>query len=148
MRKIFKLKKVFITGINGQDGSYLAEHLLTLNCEVAGLVRRSSVAENQTYRINHLNHQIKTYYGDLIDKSSISKALEDFRPDCIFNLAAQISINVRIYELSYFPNFGVTFWRKKTYDAFGAALGRSRGRSGEQNKEQRVRNLKYCRACS
>ena len=50
MRKICKLKKVFITGINGQDGSYLAEHLLNLNCEVAGLVRRSSVAENQTYR--------------------------------------------------------------------------------------------------
>jgi len=94
VRKICKLKKVFITGINGQDGSYLAEHLLNLNCEVAGLVRRSSVAENQTYRINHLNNKIKTYYGDLIDKSSILKALEDFRPDCIFNLAAQSHVRL------------------------------------------------------
>ena len=50
--KLFsKLKKAFITGINGQDGSYLAEHLLSMNIEVGGLVRRSSVAENQTYRI-------------------------------------------------------------------------------------------------
>ena len=45
------MPKAFITGINGQDGSYLAEHLLSLDYEVGGLVRRSSVAENQTYRI-------------------------------------------------------------------------------------------------
>ena len=88
------MKKAFITGINGQDGSYLSEHLLAMNIEVAGLVRRSSVAENQTYRINHLNDQIKTYYGDLIDKSSISNALEDFKPDCIFNLAAQSHVRL------------------------------------------------------
>ena len=88
------MKKAFITGINGQDGSYLSEHLLAMNIEVAGLVRRSSVAENQTYRINHLNDQIKTYYGDLIDKSSISKALEHFKPDCIFNLAAQSHVRL------------------------------------------------------
>jgi len=72
------MKKAFITGINGQDGSYLTEHLLSMGYEVGGLVRRSSVAENQTYRINHLEKDINTYYGDLIDKSSIDKALKAF----------------------------------------------------------------------
>ena len=86
--------KAFITGINGQDGSYLSEHLLKMGYEVAGLVRRSSVAENQTYRINHLNSDIKTYYGDLIDKSSIVKALNEFKPDLVFNLAAQSHVRL------------------------------------------------------
>ena len=69
------MKKAFITGINGQDGSYLAEHLLNDGYEVAGLIRRCSVAENQTYRINHINNKIYTYYGDLIDPISIERAL-------------------------------------------------------------------------
>ena len=146
MRKIFKLKKVFITGINGQDGSYLAEHLLTLNCEVAGLVRRSSVAENQTYRINHLNHQIKTYYGDLIDKSSISKALEDFRPDCIFNLAAQSHVRLSfdmpsfttqvnsIGALNIFDLVKENFPDTKVYQASSSEMF---GSSVDQDKFQR-----------
>ena len=71
------MKKAFITGINGQDGSYLTEHLLKSGYEVAGLVRRSSVSENQTYRINHLEDKIKTYYGDLTDKSSIANAFKN-----------------------------------------------------------------------
>ena len=86
--------KAFITGINGQDGSYISEHLLELGYEVGGLVRRSSVAENQTYRINHLSSDIKTYYGDLIDKSSITKALRSFKPDLVFNLAAQSHVRL------------------------------------------------------
>ena len=88
------MKKAFITGINGQDGSYLTEHLLKSGYEVAGLVRRSSVSENQTYRINHLEDKIKTYYGDLIDKSSIANAFKDFKPDLIFNLAAQSHVRL------------------------------------------------------
>tara|TARA_B100000212_G_scaffold295006_1_gene237925 strand:+ start:534 stop:1502 length:969 start_codon:yes stop_codon:yes gene_type:complete len=88
------MKKAFITGINGQDGSYLTEHLLSMGYEVGGLVRRSSVAENQTYRINHLEKDINTYYGDLIDKSSIDKALKAFKPDYIFNLAAQSHVRL------------------------------------------------------
>ncbi len=88
------MNKAFITGINGQDGSYLTEHLLSMNFEVGGLVRRSSVAENQTYRINHLTNDIKTYYGDLIDKYSIVKALSDFKPDYVFNLAAQSHVRL------------------------------------------------------
>ena len=95
------MKKAFITGINGQDGSYLAEHLLSMNFEVAGLVRRSSVAENQTYRINHLEDSVKTYYGDLIDKSSIVKALGDFKPDYLFNLAAQSHVRLS-FEMPVF----------------------------------------------
>lgn len=86
--------RAFITGINGQDGSYLAEHLLNLNYEVAGLVRRSSVAENQTYRINSIEENIKTYYGDLIDPKSLTDAFNDFKPDLIFNLAAQSHVRL------------------------------------------------------
>ena len=86
--------KAFITGINGQDGSYLTEHLLSMNFEVGGLVRRSSVAENQTYRINHIEKDIKTYYGDLTDPKSIEYALKDFMPDMVFNLAAQSHVRL------------------------------------------------------
>ena len=88
------MEKAFITGINGQDGSYLAEHLLASGYEVGGLVRRSSVAENQTYRINHIEKDIKTYYGDLVDPTSIEKALKDFKPDKVFNLAAQSHVRL------------------------------------------------------
>ena len=88
------MPKAFITGINGQDGSYLTEHLLNMGYEVGGLIRRSSVAENQTYRINHLLQNIQTYYGDLIDKSSILKALKVFKPDYVFNLAAQSHVRL------------------------------------------------------
>jgi len=86
--------KAFITGINGQDGSYLAEHLLSLGYEVGGLVRRSSVAENQTYRINSIESDLKTYYGDLIDQNSLADAFRKFKPDLIFNLAAQSHVRL------------------------------------------------------
>ncbi len=96
------MKKAFITGINGQDGSYLAEHLLAMDFEVGGLIRRSSVSENQTYRINHLfKNDIKTYYGDIIDKSSIEKALSDFKPDYLFNLAAQSHVRLS-FDMPFF----------------------------------------------
>ena len=88
------MKRAFITGINGQDGSYLAEHLLKEGYEVAGLVRRCSVAENQTYRINHICNDIYTYYGDLTDPISIERALDDFNPDKVFNLAAQSHVRL------------------------------------------------------
>ena len=88
------MKRAFITGINGQDGSYLAEHLLQMGYEVGGLVRRSSVAENQTYRINHVVDNIKTYYGDLIDAETITRSLKDFKPDLVFNLAAQSHVRL------------------------------------------------------
>ena len=86
--------RAFVTGINGQDGSYLSEHLLSLGYEVAGLVRRSSVAENQTFRINHILPDIKTYYGDVQDPISLNHAFRDFNPDLIFNLAAQSHVRL------------------------------------------------------
>jgi len=86
--------RTFITGINGQDGSYLLEHCLRLGHEVGGLVRRSSVAENQTYRINKNIEGINTYYGDLTDFASVSDAIRSFKPDLIFNLAAQSHVRL------------------------------------------------------
>ena len=86
--------RAFVTGINGQDGSYLSEHLLSLGYEVAGLVRRSSVAENQTFRINHILPDIKTYYGDVQDPISLNHAFRDFNPDLIFNLAVQSHVRL------------------------------------------------------
>ena len=65
------MKKAFITGIGGQDGSYLAEYLLELGYEVHGIVRRNSTAENQDTRIAHLENKINTYYGDLLDQGGI-----------------------------------------------------------------------------
>jgi GDPmannose 4,6-dehydratase len=62
-------KKAFITGIAGQDGSYLAEYLLELGYEVHGMVRRQSTSENQSSRLKHILGRITTYYGDLLDQT-------------------------------------------------------------------------------
>ncbi len=88
-------KKAFITGINGQDGSYLAEHLLELGYKVYGMVRRNSVAENQQNRIDHLvGEGVETDYGDLLDISSISRMLSLIKPDEIYNVAAQSHVRI------------------------------------------------------
>ena len=65
------MKKALITGITGQDGSYLAEYLLELGYEVHGIVRRQSVAENQSSRIMNINDQVSNHYGDLMDEHSL-----------------------------------------------------------------------------
>ena len=82
-------KIAFITGIAGQDGSYLTEYLLSMDYKVTGLIRRNSVAENQDYRLSHLNN-VEVCYGDLLDISSIQNALTRFKPDEIYNLGAQL----------------------------------------------------------
>lgn len=82
-------KKAFITGISGQDGSYLTEFLLKKGYEVAGLVRRT--AANEPDNIKDLKSEIKIYHGDLASPESIALALYDFQPDEIYNLAAQSS---------------------------------------------------------
>ena len=87
-------KIAFITGINGQDGSYLAEHLLTMGYEVHGMVRRNSMSENQDSRVYHLTDQITTHYGDLLDESSIDRILEKVRPDEIYNIGAQSHVRI------------------------------------------------------
>lgn len=87
-------KKAFITGINGQDGSYLAEYLLELGYEVHGIVRRNSVAENQQNRLEKIRDKIHVYYGDLMDQTSIERVLSDVKPDEIYNLGAQSHVRV------------------------------------------------------
>jgi GDPmannose 4,6-dehydratase len=87
-------KTAFITGINGQDGSYLAEYLLELGYEVYGVVRRQSTPENQSTRTEGFQNKIHTYYGDLLDQGGIEKLLDQIQPDEIYNLAAQSHVRV------------------------------------------------------
>ena len=93
------MKKALITGITGQDGSYLAELLLDKGYEVHGIIRRSS--SFNTGRINHIYRdphetgvRMLLHYGDLNDASSINKVLRDVRPDEIYNLGAQSHVRV------------------------------------------------------
>jgi len=95
------MKKAFITGIGGQDGSYLAEHLITLGYEVHGIVRRNSVSEQQQTRIDHLTNKVKVYYGDLLDQSGLERLLREIQPDEIYNLAAQSHVRVS-YDIPQF----------------------------------------------
>ena len=94
-------KKALITGITGQDGSYLAEYLLSLGYEVYGLVRRNSVTENQESRIEKLRGIVNLSYGDLLDTSSIDKLLHKVKPDEIYNLASQSHVRIS-YEIPQF----------------------------------------------
>ncbi|MDA7548387.1 GDP-mannose 4,6-dehydratase [Acidimicrobiia bacterium] len=89
--------KAFITGINGQDGSYLAELLISKNYEVHGTIRRSSSIN--TEKIDHLisNHQgdnLFLYYSDLLDSSSLTNLISNIRPNEVYNLAAQSHVAV------------------------------------------------------
>lgn len=85
-------KIAFISGISGQDGSYLSEYLLSLGYEVHGILRRHSVSHTQDDRIKHL--PVKTYYGDLSDQCSLEKILMEIQPDEIYNLAAMSHVRV------------------------------------------------------
>ena len=95
------MKKALITGINGQDGSYLAEFLLEKGYEVHGILKRNSVAENQTSRLDDCYEQLNLYYGDLTDLSSLIHILQKVQPDEVYNLAAQshvrISFDIPLY---------------------------------------------------
>jgi GDPmannose 4,6-dehydratase len=95
------MKKALITGISGQDGSFLAEHLLSIGYDVYGIVRRNSVSEQQQTRLDHLNGKIKVSYGDLLDQSSLEKNLREIQPDEIYNLAAQSHVRVS-YDIPQF----------------------------------------------
>src|SRR5438067_707810 len=80
-------KRALITGITGQDGSYLADLLLSKGYEVHGMVRRSS--EEKFERIAHLKGKVLLHQGDLLDQFSLAKLLGDLKPDEVYNLAAQ-----------------------------------------------------------
>ena len=103
-------KRALITGLTGQDGSYLAEFLLEKAYEVFGLVRRSS--SGNASRISHLDNHIKILSGDLLDQYSLMDAINESQPDEIYNLASQ----------SYIP----TSWTQPSLTAEYTALGVSR----------------------
>ena len=88
------MKKALITGITGQDGSYLAEFLLEKGYEVHGITRRASISN--TARIDHLiaNGSVKLHDGDLSDSSSLIRIISIVQPDEIYNLAAQSHVQV------------------------------------------------------
>jgi len=99
-------KVALITGINGQDGSYLAEFLLEKGYKVCGIVKRNSVSETQTTRIEHLrsNNLISLEYGDLTDMASLVNILAKTNPDEIYNLAAQSHVRVSFKQPIYTAN--------------------------------------------
>ena len=103
-------KTALITGITGQDGSYLAELLLEEGYRVSGMVRRSSTENFQ--RIEHLRDRIQLLQGDLLDQTSIASVLDQVRPDEVYNLAA----------MSFVP----TSWQKPVLTAEFTAVGVTR----------------------
>jgi GDPmannose 4,6-dehydratase len=104
------MPKALITGITGQDGSYLAEFLLTQGYDVVGMVRRSSTIN--FHRINQIQEQISLVQGDLLDQISMIHMLEEHRPDEVYNLAAQ--------------SFVQTSWSQPVFTGEATALGVTR----------------------
>ena len=97
-------KIALITGINGQDGSYLSEFLLKKGYEVHGTLKRNSVAENQTARLDNIFNQIKLHYADLTDLSSLISVIQQTNPDEIYNLAAQSHVRISFDQPIYTAN--------------------------------------------
>ena len=104
------MPKALITGITGQDGSYLAELLLEMGYDVVGMVRRTSTIN--FHRIRHIQDRIKLVSGDMLDQISLIRILEDNRPDEIYNLAAQ--------------SFVQTSWEQPVFTGEATALGVTR----------------------
>ncbi|MEC9064775.1 MAG: GDP-mannose 4,6-dehydratase, partial [Pseudomonadota bacterium] len=86
------MKVALITGITGQDGSYLAELLLEKGYEVHGIVRRCSLIN--THRIDHIYERLNLHYGDLADSTNIVRVIQQVQPDEIYNLGAQSHVKV------------------------------------------------------
>ena len=99
-------KIALITGINGQDGSYLAELLLSKDYEVWGILKRNSVSENQTSRIDHLRDKglLNLEYADMTDMASLVKVLLQSKPDEIYNLASQSHVRISFDQPIYTAN--------------------------------------------
>ncbi len=99
-------KRAIITGINGQDGSYLAETLLDKGYEVWGTVKRNSVAENQTSRLDTTYDRIKhnLQYVDMTDLASLIRIVKEAQPDEIYNLAAQSHVRISFDQPIYTVN--------------------------------------------
>lgn len=103
-------KRALITGITGQDGSYLAEFLLSKEYEVFGLVRRTSILNFE--RIKHIQDKIKLISGDLLDQNSLMNAIKESNPDEVYNLASQ----------SFVP----ASWKQPVFTGEATALGVAR----------------------
>ncbi len=103
-------KRALITGITGQDGSYLAEFLLDQGYEVYGLVRRTSTLNYG--RVKHIQHRLKLIPGDMLDQTSLQEALKEAAPDEVYNLAAQ--------------SFVQTSWKQPVFTGDVTALGVTR----------------------
>ena len=97
-------KVALITGINGQDGSYLAELLLEKGYTVWGTVKRNSVAENQTSRLDSVYNKIKLEYADLTDLASLVRVIAKVQPDELYNLAAQSHVRISFDQPLYTAN--------------------------------------------
>ena len=100
------MKRALITGITGQDGSYIAEFLLKKGYEVHGIKRRSSLFNTQ--RLDHIyqdphveNSRFKLHYGDLSDTSNLTRILSDIKPDEVYNLGAQSHVAVSFESPEY-----------------------------------------------
>jgi GDP-D-mannose dehydratase len=93
------MKKALITGITGQDGSYLAEFLLAKGYEVHGIIRRASVST--TERIDHIMDQLHIHEGDLSDSTSLIRVIKEVEPDEIYNLAAQSHVQISFDAAEY-----------------------------------------------
>src|SRR5579871_1153938 len=104
------MRKALITGVTGQDGSYLAEFLLSQGYEVHGIVRRSSTESFE--RIGHLEGRLELYQADLLDQLSLIEVIRSVRPDEVYNLAAQ----------SFVP----TSWKQPVLTGEFTALGVTR----------------------
>jgi GDPmannose 4,6-dehydratase len=96
--------KALITGINGQDGSYLAEFLIEKGYEVYGILKRNSVAENQTYRLDSVYSKVELFYADMTDLSSLIRVISEVKPDEIYNLAAQSHVRISFDQPIYTAN--------------------------------------------
>lgn len=132
-------KRALITGITGQDGSYLSEYLLELGYEVHGIVRRHSVPENQSSRLHHVNGKIIRHYGDLTDPLSLHAVINRVKPDEIYNLAAMSHVRISfdmptfalqtntmgvLYMLDYFKDLcpEAKFYQASSSEMFGNSI--------------------------
>jgi len=95
------MKRALITGINGQDGSYLAELLLEKGYKVHGILKRNSVAENQTARLDNIFSELHLQYADMTDMASLIKVLQEVQPDEIYHLAAQSHVRISFDQPIY-----------------------------------------------
>ena len=130
-------RTALITGINGQDGSYLAELLLSKGYRVVGMARRSSTTTSE--RIEHILGKITLVSGDLADQGSLLSIIEDYEPAEVYNLAAQSFVPVswgqpaltgdvtglgvtRILEAIRFVNSKIRFYQASSSEMFGKVL--------------------------